>query len=183
MLELRIHGYGGQGAVTLAHLLATAALFDGSQGQALPSFGVERRGSPVKAVVRISDEMIRVHSQSIEPDILVLMSEHLLERALNEGHKADARILYNGVEEIVAPLPTYRVDADGIATSAGLLSPNGPFINVPMFGACCRLIDIPLNAMEQAIRQQWHGAAAEKNLQVATTAYQGMIMGIGGEKA
>ena len=44
MLELRINGFGGQGSVTLAHLLAQAALENGEHGQALPFFGVERRG-------------------------------------------------------------------------------------------------------------------------------------------
>lgn len=43
MLELRINGFGGQGSVTLAHLLAQAALENGEHGQALPFFGVERR--------------------------------------------------------------------------------------------------------------------------------------------
>lgn len=54
MLELRINGFGGQGSVTLAHLLAQAALENGEQGQALPFFGVERRGAPVRAAVRMS---------------------------------------------------------------------------------------------------------------------------------
>jgi len=46
MLELRINGFGGQGSVTLAHLLAQAALENGEQGQPCLSSGwsaVERR--------------------------------------------------------------------------------------------------------------------------------------------
>ncbi|MCK4221583.1 MAG: 2-oxoacid:acceptor oxidoreductase family protein, partial [Dehalococcoidia bacterium] len=48
MLEIRFHGRGGQGAVTAANLLASAALKDGHKGvQSFPFFGGERRGAPV----------------------------------------------------------------------------------------------------------------------------------------
>ena len=44
MIEIRIHGRGGQGSVTAAELLAVAAFDDGREAQAFPAFGVERRG-------------------------------------------------------------------------------------------------------------------------------------------
>ena len=47
MLELRIHGRGGQGVVTMAELLAKAAVKAGKEAQTLPFFGVERRGAAV----------------------------------------------------------------------------------------------------------------------------------------
>ena len=74
MLEMRIHGYGGEGIVTLAELIATAAMKTGKKVQTLPHFGVERRGAPVKALVRLSDAPIYVHSQSYQPDILLVLN-------------------------------------------------------------------------------------------------------------
>ena len=56
--QIRVHGRGGQGAVTCAELLATAAFDDGKECQAFPFFGVERRGAPVTAFCRISDAAI-----------------------------------------------------------------------------------------------------------------------------
>jgi len=182
MLELRIHGYGGQGAVTLAHLLATAALNNGFQGQALPSFGVERRGAPVKAVVRISQEMIRVHSQSVEPDILVLMSEKLFAKALSEGVKKEGVILYNGAQDMASPLPAFRVDADAIATEANLTSANGPFINIPLLGACCKVLDIPAAVLEKTLLEHWPGKTGEKNFKAALAGYEA-VKKTGGETA
>jgi len=85
MLELRINGFGGQGSVTLAHLLAQAALENGEQGQALPFFGVERRGAPVRAAVRMSPTTIHAHSQCDRPDYVVVMSEKLTAAAVSEG--------------------------------------------------------------------------------------------------
>jgi len=39
MIEIRLHGRGGQGAVTSAELLAQAAINEGKYAQAFPSFG------------------------------------------------------------------------------------------------------------------------------------------------
>ncbi|RLE48518.1 MAG: hypothetical protein DRJ31_07030 [Candidatus Methanomethylicota archaeon] len=58
MIEIRWHGRGGQGAVTAAALLARAIINEGKYAQAIPSFGSERRGSPVLAFNRIDDEPI-----------------------------------------------------------------------------------------------------------------------------
>jgi pyruvate ferredoxin oxidoreductase gamma subunit len=39
MFSIRFHGGGGQGVVTAAELLATAAFIEGKHAQAFPSFG------------------------------------------------------------------------------------------------------------------------------------------------
>jgi len=59
MIEIRIHGRGGQGNVAAAELLSIAAFKDGKFAQAFPSFGAERIGAPVQAFVRIDDKKIR----------------------------------------------------------------------------------------------------------------------------
>ena len=56
--EVRLHGRGGQGTVTAAELLAISAINEGKFAQAFPSFGAERRGAPVLAFVRLSDETV-----------------------------------------------------------------------------------------------------------------------------
>ena len=45
LVEVRWHGRGGQGVVTVSRLLAYAALLDGKYVQAFPEFGPERRGA------------------------------------------------------------------------------------------------------------------------------------------
>ena len=44
MIEIRIHGRGGQGAVVASKMLVTAAAKEGKKVQAFPTFGAERRG-------------------------------------------------------------------------------------------------------------------------------------------
>jgi hypothetical protein len=47
ILQIRIHGRGGQGVVTAAEMLSIAAFEQGRHAQAFPSFGSERTGAPV----------------------------------------------------------------------------------------------------------------------------------------
>ncbi len=172
MLELRINGFGGQGSVTLAHLLAQAALEKGDQGQALPFFGVERRGAPVRAAVRMSPTPIHAHSQCELPDYVVVMSEKLTQAAVNEGINEVGTLIINAPYPVaVEKHPTWQIDADSIAREAGLFSPDGPFINIPLFGAVCRVLDIPQNIMEQTILNKWPGDNGERNLGAANKAY------------
>ena len=135
MLEMRIHGYGGQGVVTLAQLIASAGMHAGYETQSLPFFGVERRGSAVKAGVRISQDKIRIRSQSVEPNYLIVMNENLLQLAQNEGITADGGIILNTARPHDAGKPLYSVDATGIAIENELMAADAPYINIPMFGA------------------------------------------------
>src|SRR5690348_6334278 len=75
---VRIHGRGGQGVVTSAELLATAAFIDGRFAQAFPSFGSERTGAPVVAFCRIAERPIRAHEPIDAPDAVLVQDPTLL---------------------------------------------------------------------------------------------------------
>ena len=70
MLQIRLHGRGGQGVVTAAEMLSLAAFLEGPFAQAFPSFGSERTGAPVVAYARIGEEEIRTHEPIQNPDVL-----------------------------------------------------------------------------------------------------------------
>ncbi|MBI1744176.1 2-oxoacid:acceptor oxidoreductase family protein [Candidatus Acetothermia bacterium] len=53
MLEIRWHGRGGQGAITVSRVLAMAALKKDLFVQSFPEYGPERGGAPMKAYDRI----------------------------------------------------------------------------------------------------------------------------------
>ena len=171
MKEIRIQGYGGQGAVTLATLLAQAATESGYHAQALPFFGVERRGAPVRAVVRISEDVIRVHSQACNADLAVVLSANLLETALASGVKADADMVVNATEPVSAEGHLVKtLDAAGIALNAGLGSGSAA-VNVPMYAAACQALGISRDVMARVLREKWSGSVGEKNAAAACAAY------------
>ena len=80
LVEIVFYGRGGQGAVTAANLLVAAALNDGNKGvQAFPFFGAERRGAPVKAFARISNDEIHLRSEIYTPDIVIILDESIMD--------------------------------------------------------------------------------------------------------
>ncbi len=171
MLEMRIHGRGGQGVVTMAELLVKAALKDGREVQTLPFFGVERRGAAVKTAVRFDSSPIKVRSLSYYPDVLVLMHENLLSIGLSQGISPEGYFVVNGQDPIPVEKSQWLVDATGIATRNGLVIGGEPFINVPMLGALCRVFEIPFPLVEETIRDQWEGDKVAPNISAAKEAY------------
>ncbi len=100
MLEIRIHGRGGQGGVTSAELLAKAAIDKGKYAQAFPSFGPERRGAPVEAFVRVSDEPIKIREKIYEPDVVLVLDPTLLDVVkVDAGLKEKGLVVVNTPEQ------------------------------------------------------------------------------------
>ena len=125
MTEIRWHARAGQGAVTASKLLAEAALLKGSYIQAMPEYGPERTGAPLRAYTRISSKPIDVHNNIVNPQIVVVLDETLLEVVnVLEGIDEDGTVVINtqlGVDEartlLKAPdsMKVAVVDASGIA--------------------------------------------------------------------
>ncbi|MBU0646714.1 2-oxoacid:acceptor oxidoreductase family protein, partial [Patescibacteria group bacterium] len=96
MIEIRIHGRGGQGNVVAAELLSIAAFKSGKYAQAFPSFGAERIGAPVMAFVRIDDKKIRTREEVLNPGYLIVQDYHLMDSVpVLDGLKLDGLILIN----------------------------------------------------------------------------------------
>jgi pyruvate ferredoxin oxidoreductase gamma subunit len=100
MLEVRFHGRGGQGAVTSATILATAAIARGQYAQAFPAFGPERRGAPVLAFVRLSSEPIRNRSAIQRPDVVLVLEPSLLRLVkVDAGLKPGGTLILNSSKD------------------------------------------------------------------------------------
>lgn len=100
MKEIRLHGRGGQGVVKASQIIVKAAVAGGSQGQFIPFFGVERKGSPVFGYLRLSDTEIRRKMQIYEPDMLVIMDDSLVSLdSTYDGLKEGGMIIINSVKE------------------------------------------------------------------------------------
>lgn len=181
--EIRIHGRGGQGSVTAAELLAHAAFIEGKWVQAFPYFGAERRGAPVKAFARISDESILIHSQVYNPDYVIVLDPAIYKTVdVTEGLKKDGIIILNTTknpdETGIKNFKVATVDATGIALELNLLVAGSPVINTSIIGAFAKATEeVKLESVVKAIKETWSGAAGEKNARAAELAYERLIKG------
>ena len=104
MFQVRFHGRGGQGVVTAAELLASAAFREDRHAQAYPSFGSERMGAPVTSFCRINDQPIQTHKPVTEPDALIIQDPTLLHQAdLFAGLGRDGYALINSTHSFGCP--------------------------------------------------------------------------------
>lgn len=122
MKEIRIHGRGGQGAVTIGGTLVYCLAASGKYASAIPQFGFERRGAPVESYVRLDDNPIREKTRIYTPDCLIVLDSTLL-NAVNifNGLKDDGILIINercSPEELKLPRAVKKVgilDATKIA--------------------------------------------------------------------
>lgn len=125
LTEIRWHARAGQGAVTAAKLVAETALFEDRYMQAMPEYGPERMGAPLKAFTRISSEPIEVYNNIENPDIVVLLDETLLKVVdIAEGIHSDGAVIINTTKtpaemrallDVPATVAVATIDASGIA--------------------------------------------------------------------
>jgi pyruvate ferredoxin oxidoreductase gamma subunit len=181
MIEVRIHGRGGQGAVTSAELLALAAIEEGKYAQGFPSFGPERRGAPVVAFARVNDQTIRLRSKIYQPDVAVVLDPSLLKIVdPSQGLKNGGLLILNtnrSIEQIRTQfgyqVRLAAVDADLIAREElGL-----PIVNTTMLGALVRSTGIvQLDSMVSPLKARF-GRGAERNLKALRRAFEETILG------
>ena len=167
MIEIRFHGRGGQGAVVASKLLAKALVEEGKYVVTFPMYGVERRGAPVAAFLRVDERPIRLKTLIYEPDIVVILDPALLAFVnVFEGLKEGGSVIIN-YDGDPARLPVdrgryrlYVVDATGIALELGLGSRANPFVNTAMLGAFAGATGmVKLETLERVVRE---GSPAKK---------------------
>ena len=142
MRELRIHGRGGQGAVVASKLLAVAFFHEDKWVQSFPAFGVERRGAPVTAFLRVDRVPIRLRCEIMEPDDIIILDPTLVGATdVASGLKAGGLILINterppeAYPELQERFQVVTVDASAVATRHGLGSRTQPIVNTAILGA------------------------------------------------
>jgi pyruvate ferredoxin oxidoreductase gamma subunit len=180
MIEIRFHGRGGQGAVTSAELLALAAIEEGKYAQAFPSFGPERRGAPVLAFCRISNEPIKIRANIYEPDLVVVLDASLLKIVnVAAGLKPDGILVTTSndfPEKVKEDLKIKNrlgvVDAVKIAREVlGL-----PITNTTMLGSLVKASGLVKKESFISPLKERFGRIAEKNISAFERAYQETIL-------
>lgn len=100
-IYIRMSGLGGQGVVTAAHILGSAANLDGKQSTVNPFFGAEKRLAPAESYVRISNEPIHDRGEILYPNIIMIYHPHVITMGkcytmpFFEGLQPEGKILIN----------------------------------------------------------------------------------------
>jgi pyruvate ferredoxin oxidoreductase gamma subunit len=180
MFAVRFHGRGGQGVVTAAELLASAAFSEDRYAQAFPSFGSERMGAPVMSFCRIDDKPIRTHEPVSEPDALLIQDPTLLHQAdVFAGLGPYGYVLVNavkgfadlGLADLAATHDSARL-LNVPASSLALARLGRPLPGAPMLGGLAALTGVvSLDAVLAAIRERFTGQVAAGNAAAAVAAF------------
>jgi pyruvate ferredoxin oxidoreductase gamma subunit len=178
MKTVRIHGRGGQGNVTLAELIAMAAFYDGKSPQAFPVFGVERKGAPVAAFVKINDKFIRGREQVYEPDYIIIQDTSLLKLAdVLSGAKKETVVIINSNKMPSQVCPTYTGKVYCVPVLDIALKEIGkPIINTAMLGVFAKISGlIKLESAKKAIKinlgEKFDAEIIDKNIKALESAY------------
>jgi pyruvate ferredoxin oxidoreductase gamma subunit len=130
----------------------------GLWGQSYPFFGAERRGAPVTAYVRLSKNRIRLRSTYMEPDIVVVFDDKLV----------DILDIYSGVKDggIIIINTSDKVNASGIARKLGLVFAGWPLVNMPMLGAFSKVTNlVSIDNVIESIKEYFGGHTSEEFLE------------------
>lgn len=160
ILEIRIHGRGGQGAKTASQFIAESALGEGKYIQAFPEYGPERAGAPMKAYDRISDKKITTYAPVVNPDVVMVIDPTLIGPVdVTEGLTKDGILIVNtpkSADEIKKETgfkgKICTVDATKI--SIDTVGRNLP--NTPMLGALVKVTKIiPIDSIKKCIEDKF----------------------------
>lgn len=182
MKEIIILARAGQGAITSAILLASAAFEEGKHTSAFPHFGSERMGAPLNAYVRMDEKPIQSRSQINSPDYILVQDSSLLQGYNLDILKPGGTVIVNsprspgelGVNShhrvITVPASRIAQEVLGRADRA----------NAPLLGAFAAATgELRVEALMKAARQRFPGPAGEKNAQAIQQGYDYIKQGKG----
>ncbi len=174
MIEIRLHGRGGQGAVTASRIIASAAYEEGKYSQAIPMYGTERRGAPLTAFVRIDNVRVRERELVHTPDYSICLDPLLsMQQFVGQDVKPGGIILLNSPLKpenipIQGPVKIATVDATDIA----LKNIGRPITNTAILGAFVKLCpEITMKGVEKAILKSFPGRIGEINIKAARASF------------
>jgi len=181
VLEIRIHGRGGQGVVTAAELLSVAAFREGRFAQAFPSFGSERMGAPVVSFCRVDDHAIRLREPVNHPDVVVVQDPTLLGSTdVFAGVADDGWILVNSSRDFAALglgdwVKRFRPGRARCLPATELAREHlgRPLPGPALLGGLAGLTGlVRLESLAAAIRERFSTAVGDGNVAAATAAFQ-----------
>lgn len=156
-------GFGGQGILVLAEVVATIAMKKGSHVTWMPSYGAEMRGGTANCAVILSDRVIGSPIVQSEIDILVAMNQPSVDKFLPKM-RAGGLVLVNSsivTADVLALRPditALAIDATNIAVEVG--SPR--VANMVMLAGFLKKTGLfTLNDITEVLHERFGGARSK----------------------
>lgn len=184
IINIVIHGRGGQGAVTACEIIAEAAYLSGNflDVHAYPSFGAERRGAPVQAFVKLSQkEKIWDRAQIENPNILIIFDETVLNKEIASTLKGNGIFIINSEKEPEFFAREYNFNTDikiivadisDLALKKNLTIDGNPVINTPILGLLSKALpDLRLDNLEKVVLNKMGEKLGKLNVELIEEGY------------
>ncbi len=170
--DIVLAGVGGQGVLSLAAILARAAMIDGLQVRQSEVHGMAQRGGAVSAHLRISDSRIAGDLVSSGGADMILAMEPLESLRYLSFLKPDGIVVaaaesfvnipdYPDAEKVLGAIRSLPrslvVDAAAIAKEAG----SARAVNMALAGAASLLVPIRLESLERGMDELFGGKGAD----------------------
>jgi pyruvate ferredoxin oxidoreductase gamma subunit len=161
--EIRMESIGGLGANVAGKILTEAAIIGmGMNGAGFASYGSEKKGTPVKAFVRIceADQKVRINSPVEEPHVLAIFHE-----ALAKSVPVTAGVVPGKTTVILNTRKTPGEARDflklqggkvGVVDAMEIAMATGSRVNMVMMGAIMKASGfLAWEAVEEAVNDQF----------------------------
>jgi pyruvate ferredoxin oxidoreductase gamma subunit len=184
MISLRFHGRGGQGAKVASRVLGRAAFLDGFFVQDFPLYGAERRGAPITAFVRISNEPITERGVISDPDVVIVMDETLLQDPIAlplSGLKRGGAVLINSPRSPEEVKIEHGIDGAQVLaldmTKISLEILGEPIFSALAGAAAAKIAKISEGALKVALERELSGIVEgreelDRNVEAATLSFR-----------
>ncbi len=168
-LDIRMSGLGGQGMVTAANIVGSAAVKDGKYGIVIPFFGAEKRLAPAESYVRISTEEVYEKGEVNYPNVIMVFHEEVITKGkcytmpFYDGLQQDGLLIVNSSDEVLSERDSQRLKERNtkifyVPASQIAMDVAGTELatNMVMLGSLVGATDIvTFNSLEKAIAERF----------------------------
>ncbi len=180
--EIRMESIGGLGANVAGKILTEAAILGmGLNGAGFASYGSEKKGTPVKAFVRVceADQKIRVNSPVEEPHVLAIFHEALAKSVPVTAGVVPGKttVILNTRKDPAAARESLKIEGGKVGTvdAMEIAMATGSRVNMVMMGAIAKAAGFfDWKALEEAIQDAFgkkYPALMKGNLEALKRGY------------
>ncbi len=183
MITVSLFGRGGQGIKSAAHIVSTAAFLGGYSVQDQPLYGAERRGAPISAFIRISDEPILARGYISYPLFIIVADDSLLQDSTSSPLREitkDTIVFVNSTWSAEKISSKYEIHNKVITydlTKLAIDILGKPMVSVAIACVTSKLLNLNFEDVKQSIALELkdigvHDAELAKNIELGRKAFE-----------